>query len=292
MVALGRIDDKRILESSGLAMARPAEGTDESASIWTFNDSGGEALLFLVNLKGHTEATLKLQGATNRDWEAMCSFAIDDQTFLAVGDVGDNSFKRKKVQIYVVPEPLVKLKQSRKKKKREIRKLKTEVQLIEFTYEDGNHNCEAMSYNSDDDTFWFVEKVYVNDKRKTAPGVYVLPNPLTAAAKAKKDRPKNIARRVADFPAFNVTGMAFSPDNQRLVIRNYFGASLFEKPEGKTWQQTLVETKPVALSLPLQSQGEAVCFTPDSQSLLVTSEMAKAIIWQVNLAPNASKEKK
>ena len=293
--ALGRFEDSEITESSGVVKARPAADGTASNSIWTFNDSGGRALLYRVSIKadatkGRTEATLKLTGAKNRDWETMCSFTIGEERFLAVGDVGDNMFWQKSYEIYVVPEPSVTPKIS-KKGKLKLKELKSKADKIQFKYDDGSHNCEAMSYNSDDDTFWFVEKVYVDDKRKTAPGIYVLPNPMTADESEKKKKPKNVARRIADFPVRNVTGMAFSTNNRRLVIRNYFGAWLYEKAEGKTWQETVVETKAKTIALPLQSQGEAICFGADGQSLLVTSELKNAIIWKTNLDQVASKEK-
>lgn len=284
-VNLGSIEDPQITESSGVTAARPAADGTASKAIWTFNDSGGNAKFFRVSFEGKTEAELNLKGARNRDWETMCGFTFGDEWYLAVGDVGDNTFRRKSYQIYVVAEPAVTPKLSAEGKLK-AQKLKTNASTIEFTYKDGSHNCEAMSYNTDDDTFWFVEKVYVDDKRKKAPGIYVL-----AKAKFSEDKkgkkPKNVAKRIADFPVRNVTGMAFSPDNQRLVIRSYFGAWLFDKADGKTWQETVTGTKPKTIPLPLQTQGEAICFGPNSQTLLVTSEFKNAIIWKVKLDQNA-----
>jgi hypothetical protein len=299
LIALGRIDDNRIVESSGVVSARPDPDGKPSNAIWTFNDSGGAPILFRVGVKGKTQATLRLNAVTNRDWETMCNFSVEQKRFLAIGDVGDNSFNRKSYQIYVCEEPIVKPKKLKKKKKRKIRDLETEVRTIDFKYEDGNHNCEAMSYNAEDNTFWFVEKVYVDDKRTTAPGFYVLPDPASVKSDPNKEGEtkdkENIARRVGDFPVRNVTGMAFSPNGQRLVIRSYFGAWLYEKQvgekqKGKTWLETITQTKPKMLALPLQSQGEAICFSPDSESLWVTSEMKNSIIWQVSLDQKSEKE--
>ncbi len=259
LIALGRFGDKRIVESSGVATARPNADGNAANAIWTCNDSGGDSILYRVNVKGHTEATLRLKEATNRDWETMCGFSIDQKRFLAVGDVGDNSFNRKSCQIYIVEEPVIKPKKAKRQKKARILDLDSKVFTLEFQYADGAHNCEAMSYNAEDDTFWFVEKVYVDDKRTTAPGFYVLPNPMVADASEKKGDRGN-------------------------------RAWLFEKLESKTWLETINEIKPTALSLPLQSQGEAICFSTDSESLLVTSEMKNAIIWQVSLDQKSKKE--
>ena len=290
-VAVGRFADIRIVESSGVEMAQPESGKDKSQSIWTFNDSGGDSILFRVNFKGYTEATLRLKGARNRDWETMCAYSFQGRRFIAIGDVGDNASKRKSCQIHVVEEPKVKLKNPGKNEKRKIEDLKANVITIDFKYEDRAHNCEAMAYNVQDNTFWLVEKVYVSDKRKTAPGIFALPNPLTAKPKDRKKRKANTAKQIAEFPVRNVTGMAFSPDGKKLVIRSYFGASLLRRPEGKTWLETVNETEPIALSLPLQSQGEAICFSADSESLLITSELKNAIIWQVSLDQKTKQEK-
>ena len=294
-VARGRFEDGKITESSGVTHAGPAADGTASNAIWTLNDSGNEAKLFRVSIrdddsKGHTEATLKLKGTKNRDWETMCGFAIGEERFLAVGDVGDNLFRHKTYKIHVVPEPIVKQKLS-KKGNVKVKELKASPFTIDFKYEDGPHNCEAMSYNSDDKEYWFVEKVYVNDKRKTAPGIYVLPDPGIVAGESGKGKPVGVAKRVADFAVRNVTGMAFSPDNQQLVIRSYFGAWLYEKADGKTWQETVSQIKAKPIRLPLQTQGEAICFSADGKSLLVTSEFKNAIVWQVNLEQAASKEK-
>jgi hypothetical protein len=286
---LGRFEDKRITESSGVALAGVGHSDQETpaepAAVWTFNDSGGAATLFRVGFKGHTEATLELRKTKNRDWETMCQYAADGKSYLIVGDVGDNLRKRKTCQIHIVVEPKVEPEFDAGGKLL-MQKLKMKPQ----TYEDGPHNCEAMAYEIDSSQFWFVEKVYVDDRRKTEPGVYVLQDPRTVPSDPKKIH-RHVAKRIADFPVRNVTGMAFSPNNQRLVIRDYFGAWLFERAEGKTWLETVKDSKPAPIGLPLQSQGEAICFTSDSQSLLVTSEFAKAILWKVRIGEDSEKKK-
>ena len=286
---VGSFEDRRINESSGVASARPAADGSASDAFWTFNDSGGDPVLFRVSYEGKTEAELRLKGAKNRDWESMCGITVGEDAYLAVGDIGDNARKKKSYQIYVIAEPAVVPKLSDKGKLK-AQKLGTNASTIEFAYDDGSHNCEAMSYNTDDESFWFIEKVYVDDQRKSPPGIYVLSD-AKFTGQAKKKNHKNVANRIADFPVRNVTGMAFSPDNQRLVVRNYFGAWLFDKADGKTWQETVAETKPKTFSLPLQSQGESICFGADSRTLLITSEFKNAFIWKINLDQNVSKEK-
>jgi len=286
-VKRGHFIDPRINESSGVVVAAKSDAEADQA-IWTINDSGGKPAIYRVGLEGQTEAILTLTGTKNRDWESMCSYQVglgpkDKVRFLVVGDVGDNLRKRKSVWLHTVAEPEVEL-QTDDKGKPIVQQLSDEPESYKFTYDDGPHNVEAMGYNSEDATYWFVEKMYANDKRETEPGIYVLPDPARAGDPLATEKTKHVAKRIVDFPIRNVTGMAFSADNKKLVIRAYFGYYLFEKPDGKTWQEVMRETKPVSKPLPWQSQGEAICFSSDGQSLLVTSELTGAIIWQINLA--------
>ena len=99
-----------------------------------------------------------------------------------------------------------------------------------------------------------------------------------------------VAEKVTEFPVYGVTGMAFSPDGKRVVIRNYLEMRLFEKQassddEDKTqdWADVFKNQEAVVLPMPLQQQGEAICFSSDSQSVFVTSEKAKQPIWKINI---------
>ena len=281
-VKLGQFEDNQITESSGVVMASPEFNDRPESAFWTLNDSGGKAVLYRVGLTGLTETKLAIKGATNRDWESMCSLIVDGKRYLAVGDVGDNGKRHPSCKVYLVEEPDFKPNVDGNGKP-VVQDLTAAASVFEFTYEDGPNNCEAMGYNSEDNTFWFVEKVYVDNRRKKPPGIYVLPDPMKKAKEAGVNSSKNIARRVADLPIRNVTGMAFSDDNKKLVIRTYFGCFLYEKKDGKTWLETVNETELKSRALPLQTQGEAICFFKDANSMLLTSELKGAFIWEVRL---------
>lgn len=70
-------------------------------SLWTFNDSGGQPEIYRIDVNtGAVLQTVKLQGATNVDWEDI-SF---DGTFLYIGDVGNNANgARTDLKIYKFP---------------------------------------------------------------------------------------------------------------------------------------------------------------------------------------------
>jgi len=283
---MGTIKESEVTESSGLAIS----GRTPDA-FWTHNDSGNSAHLYLTKTNGKSLARCKLKDARNVDWEAMCSFKHDDKPWLMVADVGDNGLKREKLKIYLLPEPELpadkkSTKKKSKKKSKSGVKIESDTAVVEFTYEDGAHNVEAAAITPDGKSVWFIEKIYSNDRRPVQPGIYKLPlQESHFQIERNKDAPFYAAKRLADYPIRNVTGMAFSPDGRRLIVRNYLNAHAFTRPEGQSWEKTVSITKPTPIIMPIQSQGEAICFTADSKSVLITSEFKRSTIWKVDLPP-------
>lgn len=259
---LGVVRSAEIAESSGLASSQ----VDENR-IWTINDSGSAPDLFALDLTGQLMATIRLPRSENTDWEAMCSFRLDGKPFLLVADVGDNGAKRGDCRVYLFPEP---------ESLEQVTIDPVSVRGIAFEYEDGPRNCEAVAVDQETGELWLVEKVYYESRQTTLPGVYVID------LNAEPDQVQT-ARRIGDFAPRNVTGMAFSPNGRRLIVRTYTNAYLFERPEKKTWRDALTEVQPIPVPLPLQRQGEAICFTPDSKQLIVSSEYRRQALWQVDL---------
>src|SRR5687767_4827760 len=61
---LAEVVNPRLEELSGLAAS-----VANSGLLWTHNDSGNSAEVFLINDKLEIKLTCKLKGANNRDWE-------------------------------------------------------------------------------------------------------------------------------------------------------------------------------------------------------------------------------
>ena len=309
---LGSIEDKNVSESSGLAIAATP------GCFWTMNDSGNPTELFLFGSTGQKLAQIKLTNARNKDWEAMASFTLAGQRWGLVADVGDNQRLIDAHRLYFFEDPTDAVAKREPNKKsgftsEDFEKLNSvRAMPFEFSYaanlanksSDSNdltttpafvrQDCEAVAVDPTTLDIWFVEKVHLNRDRKVVPGIYVLPMPksqlalhagdLSAASAVVQDSAvKPVARRIGSFPTRYVSGMSFSPDGQKLIVRNYLTAHLFIRPDNKTWQQTVVEQKPMIIALPLQGQGEAICFAADSQSVIVTSEGVRQPIWKIDL---------
>lgn len=81
-----------IEESSGLAYYK--------GKIYTHGDSGNEPALYALSyplVKGETPQKILLQQANNVDWEDL---TIDTNGVIYIGDIGNNSNKRKQITIY------------------------------------------------------------------------------------------------------------------------------------------------------------------------------------------------
>ncbi|MDC0265785.1 hypothetical protein OAK32_01750 [Mariniblastus sp.] len=266
--ALGTNRNKDVAESSGLAYSRQIPD-----AIWTINDSGNSNRAFLLQTDGSLLAEIKLKDTDNIDWEALADFEFDGEPYLMIADVGDNSQRRKSYQLYFFPEPDLgeQLRTASKKPVKQTVKPKK----IQFKYEDGSRNCEAIGIDTENQKIWLVEKVSFGASRKKTPGVYALDFSM------KSEKKNRIAKRIADFPPRNVTGMDFSHDGKSLIIRNYLNAHMYTRLDNQPWSEIINETNPQAVVLPLQRQGEAICFTPDSQAMIVTSEFTSQPIWKI-----------
>ncbi len=272
LVSLGINNNDDVVESSGLACSRFVED-----SIWTLNDSGNTNELLLLKTDGTLQAKVAITGARNIDWEAMAGFELEGQPRLIVADIGDNLHRRKSCQLYLLREPDL------------AADLKSGIPLpikksvaavaLPFTYQDGPKDCEAIGVDVAGKQIWMVEKVYYTAVRKSSPGIYVLPLTLDW----NEGQPPLVAKRIADFRPRNVTGMDFSPDGKQLIIRNYVNAHLFTRNGNESWASVVSRSKPATIVLPLQRQGEAICFSRDSQSVILTSELKSQPIWQVKL---------
>jgi hypothetical protein len=238
-----RLEDPRIVESSGLALSRRHE-----AVLWTHNDSDGGPELYAVGSEGRTLATLRLAGAEARDWEALAAGRDDaGRPALFVGDIGDNQGVWPEVAVYRVTEPA------------RLRDATAPATRYRLRYADGPHDAEALLVDPRGN------RLYVATKDPAGGGLYRAP------AELRTDR-VNLLRRVADVPPV-VTDGAFAPDGRSFVLRDYQGAYLYAAP-GRGIE---------AFELPLQQQGESITVTADGRSVLAGSEGPASDVWRVPL---------
>jgi len=250
--------DERIRESSGLA--RSFRNPD---AVWTHNDSGDSARLYLVGLKhGATRMTCELEGTRAKDWEDMASYERDERAMLVVGDVGSNRNDKRPRLLHFMDEPLIDPDPGK-----ETRKLPVWATL-EFQFEDGFPDCEALAVDGLAGEVWLTSKV-----RSGSCGVYRLELPVRAGSS------EQIARRMATMKLPMVTAMDMSQDGRRMLFLTYTSVWEFRLPGAGAWAGHLKGRPDVILFSPIGKQVEAICYSRMERQFHISAEGRGATVW-------------
>ena len=268
---VGRIESDGLVECSGLEPSMLA-----CDLLWAVNDSGNGPFLFALGLGGRDRGRVRVAGATNRDWEGLDTFVWQGRPMILIADVGDNHRRHERHTLYVVEEPGPGRDRLRRSGTVEV------AWRIDFSYPDGNHDAEGVAVDA------AAGEILILTKRDEPPLLFAVPLSATVAGRSVTARrvggveqippPSNQDRRHA-FGAFysQPTALDLSPDGRKMVVLTYQHAYLFSRMPGDSWASAVRE-RPALIRLPpphegrLLRQREAICFSPDAMSLLVTSE--------------------
>jgi hypothetical protein len=249
----GTFRSPRVRESSGVAVSRRHPGI-----LWTHNDSGDGAYLYVSNLAGDDLGRFQLKGVWPEDWEDLSLARCPDQPgdCLFIADTGDNLERRGSVRIYILPEPI-----DLPAAERDSGMIRLQgTREVRLRYPDRPHDVEAI----------WVEPggaVMLVTKGTSGPVLrFVIPR---AALLGDSTVPRLVdtlpiePRRVLGRW---VTGAAISPSGRRVVLRTYTELYFFRRqgvalvPDGlPCWLGTA------------EPQGEGVDFL-NEETLVLTSE--------------------
>ncbi len=246
--AYGIIGNPAINEVSGLVISAGNTGY-----LWTHNDSGDEARIFLINDSAHHRATYYLQGISASDWEDIGTMERGGAHYLLIGDIGDNRGRRPYVHLYVLKEPVVSTETP------VVVTLSAEqVRSFVMRYEDGPRDAESLFFDPLD------EKLYIISKRELEVGIYTTNLPEFPADTLT-------LRKVGVLPHTFITSAAISPDGTELLLKNLLGVFYWKRKPG----ESIVEMfhRPGAPQ-PYQPepQGEAIAFARDGSGYYTLGE--------------------
>ena len=268
---VGRIESDGLVECSGMDASMRADDL-----LWAVNDSGNGPFLYALGLDGSDRGRVRVVGAKNRDWEGLAMFVWQGKPMILIADVGDNHRRHERHTLYVVEEPGPGRDPLRRSGTVEV------AWRIDFSYPDGNLDAEGVAVDA------AAGEVLILTKRDEPPMLFVVPLSATVAGRSVTARrvgnveripPPSIQDRQHIFGAFysQPTALDLSPDGHKLVVLTYQHAYLFSRTPGDSWASA-VRKRPALIRLPpphdsrLLRQREAICFSPDAMSLLVTSE--------------------
>lgn len=243
---LAELSSQEITESSGIAASPTASGV-----FYTHNDSGDTARFFRFDKSGKVTGEWSLEGVSAIDWEDMASARVGGKSYLYLGDIGDNLRRRNSISVHRVEEPTGNSGSI------------SPIETYTLKYPDAKRDCEALIVVPKTGDILLVTKARDNETV-----VYHVPAPRGSGTYTLK-RVGNLKIDTGGFGGKLVTAADASPDGRHVVVRTYSGAVEFQV-DGQflSW----VKASPSSIRLPLEVQGEAICYSADGTALLTTSE--------------------
>lgn len=248
-VNAGTVNASGLTEMSGCAASRVNDGI-----LWMHNDGGHAAGFYAVSKTGGSKGFFGLSNATNNDTEDMAvgPGPVPGQSYVYLGDIGDNGATRSSLQVYRLPEPKVGYSAST-----------LTAEKFTFKYPDGPRDAETMMVDP------MTSDVYVVSKRETAANgnrVYRFKAPLVNGG-------TYTGEEVARVHIQWLTGGDISADGSRILIRNLTQTYLWLRSPGESVGAALSRT-PIEVPTASEQQGEAVCWDATGMDYFTSSEGA------------------
>ena len=248
-VQVGTVGSTAVNEASGIA------ASDRNSDVlWVHNDSGDSARVFAMNIDGTHLGIYSLSVPWPTDWEDMAvgPGPVPGESYLYLGDIGDNEAERDSIKVHRVPEPTVSSTQS------PVTVSLTGSETIELVYPDGARDAETLMIDP------ITNDIYVVSKRESRSRLYRAAYPQSTSG-------VNTMDFVAELPWGWATGGDISPDGDEILVRGYYNASLWPRPAGSDVRDAFGGS---GMGVPIlwEPQGEAICFDAAGIGYYTTSE--------------------
>jgi hypothetical protein len=260
-VKVGFIRDRSLIEVSGIAASRQNPG-----AFWAHNDSGHPPELYCLGKDGISCGTMLLSGAENHDWEGIDVGPGPEprESYVYVGDIGDNTRTRETVTVYRVREPRVGTSGMPSS---------VDAEAIRLRYPDGPRDAETLLIHPLTGDLYIVTKEPVSKVYQATP-----PFDTTDVT---------TLRRVARFRIFanfaDRTGGDISPDGTRVVLATYGGVFELTLPDPDASFDAIWRVDPARVDSLGAFQLEAVTYSADGNSVLSVGEGVQSPIGETRL---------
>ena len=245
----GLVEHPALDEASGIAASRKNPDV-----LWAHNDSGDRNRLFALSSTGKHLGEFTIQGASARDWEDMAvgPGPVEGESYLYIGDIGDNDERIDLKYIYRIPEPLVSFNGS------PVDSILNGVEIITFRYPDGNRDAETVMIDP------LTRDIYVVSKRESKVRVYRAAYPQSTSSTITLEH-------VATLNFSLAVGGDISSSGSEILLKTYTNIYYWCRSPGQDLWQTFAEPPIVVPYLP-EPQGEAVCWQADGTGYYTLSE--------------------
>lgn len=258
---LGYSTDTRLKEISGLVLSKM-----NANRFWVHNDSGDDPKLYALSTSMQVTHELFIEEADHMDWEDLAAGRYHNESYLFIGDIGDNAARRSTIDVYMTREPVL------DSTPEEATLTSTRISLV---YPDGPRDAEALLYDER------YEELIIITKRDERARVYAIG--LAEVRGSTTNTLQFIGELTIEPLAQDLAPMrrylhyitaADQHENGNVIIKNYFRVWRFENKEGEPLKEILVSRSPEQLPYLLEQQGEAIAFDREGIGYYTTSECA------------------
>ncbi|MGB9178312.1 MAG: hypothetical protein WCB68_03615 [Pyrinomonadaceae bacterium] len=257
---LAELEDTEIDESSGIVASRRNPDL-----FWTHNDSGDGPFIYAFDRRGRNRGVWRVGGAEAYDWEDIAAGPGPQkgQSYLYLGDIGDNGLRREQIIVYRVAEPLIASTDAANTKKSP--HLTETSEAIRLKYPDGKHDAEALLVHPTTGDLYVITK-----GTATNSGIYKATAPLSNTNITTLTRIAQV-RTPSVFGGL-ITGADISPDGRHVALCDYINGYEITLPDAsksfdEIWKQSIK-----TIELGPRQQGESICYRLDNNAVLATSE--------------------
>lgn len=236
-----------VYEASGAALDPRQPGV-----FWTHGDSGQEPTLFAMSGNGRLLGRVRVDGASNRDWEDMAIGPCPGGTCVYVGDIGDNAARGVDLVLYRAPLPGP-------------GDGKTQpAQAFQARFPGGGRDAESLFVTAEGEIY------VINKGRESAVELWRWPTPLQAGP-VQLERVREIAPQVRQMGDY-VTGAGASADGRWVAVRTYRRMALYRTADllGSGTPAFTMDLAPLG-----EAFGEAIAVESDGTVLLVSEGRAR-----------------
>jgi hypothetical protein len=246
---ISEVTHQKLTEVSGMTASSVNAG-----HIWVLNDSGNEPEVYLINEKSEIVLTCRLDGIRNRDWEdiAVGPGPEEGQTYLYIGDIGDNKAKYPVKYIYRFPEP--------KRAPGPGVMNVTNVETISFRLADAVKDTESLLVDP------ASGNIYVISKREQPVTVYVLKN--------VKSTDTLVAEKVMTLPYEKIVAGDVDKNSGDVLLKTYDKVYYWQNKD-KVDLPVLLKQPPEELAYRKEPQGESITWAKDGTGFYTLSEKKK-----------------
>lgn len=246
---LSEVKTKKLKEVSGIASS-----VTNAGMLWALNDSGNEPEIYLIDKDLNIVYTCRLAGFKNRDWEdiAVGPGPKANQSYIYIGDIGDNESVHPYKYIYRLPEPRFQPGES---------EITVAAERIVFKLADAIKDTESLMIDHK------TKDLYVVSKREDPVYVYKLKYPYSTTDTLT-------ASTMISLPYASIVAADYQSKSGDVLMKNYDHIYYWENSKGEDLA-TLLQKQPVEVPYEPEPQGESITWATDGSGFYTISESKK-----------------